>query len=343
MSTERALRRYVRDYQSLNASAVTELETVPSPLDFARFVAANRPCVIRGGARYQQLPALDRWTDEYLIEKLAEKALRISATPSGNADAIVDGVFVEPAEVEMPLSQLLAYLATERDDPESSSPVYYLQSQNGNMADEYTALADDAGRDGPAFAREYFGEAPEVANIWIGGRRSRTSLHKDPYENIYTVVRGSKTFTLLPPSEAYCMHEQMFPHGRYTFDAASSTFAVERTSPELNLPWIPIDPLAPDLARHPRYALARPMRVTLQAGDQLYLPAMWYHFVEQDIGWGPEGPGKGVQAAIAVNHWFDVRMDGHLWSLCMLQRRLLLALDGREDEDPDSSDGEDET
>lgn len=28
----------------------------------------------------------------------------------------------------------------------------------------------------------------------------------DPYENIYTVIRGSKTFTLLPPSEAYCLH-----------------------------------------------------------------------------------------------------------------------------------------
>ena len=138
--------------------------------------------------------------------------------------------------------------------------------------------------------------------------------------------------------------EQVFPHGRYTFDEASSTFAVERTSPEVTLPWIPIDPLAPDLGKFPRYALARPMRLTLHAGDQLYLPAMWYHFVEQDVGWGPEGPGKGVQAAIAINHWYDVRMDGHLWSMCMLQRRLLLALDGREDEDPESSseEGEDD-
>ena len=134
----------------------------------------------------------------------------------------------------------------------------------------------------------------------------------------------------------------MFPHGRYTFDEASSTFAVERTSPEVTLPWIPIDPLAPDLGKFPRYALARPMRVTLHAGDQLYLPAMWYHFVEQDVGWGPDGPGKGVQAAIAINHWYDVRMDGHLWSMCVLQRRLLLALDGREDEDPESSSEEEE-
>lgn len=33
-----------------------------------------------------------------------------------------------------------------------------VKSQNGNMADEYACLAADAGRDGPAFAREFFGE-----------------------------------------------------------------------------------------------------------------------------------------------------------------------------------------
>lgn len=80
---ETALRRFVRDYQSLNPSTVTELEDVPSPLEFARYVGSNRPCVIRGGARKQQLPALERWTDHYLVERLAEKALRISVTPSG--------------------------------------------------------------------------------------------------------------------------------------------------------------------------------------------------------------------------------------------------------------------
>ncbi|BGP54790.1 hypothetical protein JCM8202v2_002377 [Rhodotorula sphaerocarpa] len=208
------------------------------------------------------------------------------------------------------------------------------------MSDEYAALAGDAGRDGPAFAREYFGERPDVANIWVGGSRSRTSLHKDPYENIYTVVRGSKTFTLLPPSEAYCLHERIYPHGRYTYDSTAESFSVERTSPPLTLPWIPLDPLAPDLSAFPRYRLARPMRVTLHRGDQLYLPALWYHFVEQEVGWGPEGPGRGVQAAIAVNHWFDMDMGGNLWSMCALQRRLLLVIDGREEEDVDSSDEE---
>jgi hypothetical protein len=31
------------------------------------------------------------------------------------------------------------------------------------MADEYVSLAEDAGRDGPAFAREFFGEKRSVS------------------------------------------------------------------------------------------------------------------------------------------------------------------------------------
>lgn len=62
---------------------------------------------------------------------------------------------------------------------------------------------------------------PDAVNLWIGNGRSVTSIHNgqcrqcqslilysdrtDPYENIYTVVRGAKHFTLLPPSEGWCL------------------------------------------------------------------------------------------------------------------------------------------
>ncbi|GAA5841377.1 hypothetical protein JCM9279_000631 [Rhodotorula babjevae] len=345
---EKALRKLVKEQQGLNPSQVTELDGVPSSTDFARFVAANRPAVMRGAGRQLGVPALDRWTDDYLVEKLAERELEISATPHGNADAIVDGAFVEPANVKMPLSSLLDRLHEEEGDDEATSPVFYLQSQNGNLAGEYEPLRDDVG-EGPAFAREVFGQAPDVANIWIGGRRSKTSLHNDPYENLYLVVRGSKTFTLFPPSEAYCMHEQPFPHATYVFDPATSTFSIRRTDPPLSLPWIPIDLDSPSLSQHPRFAHARPLRVTLEQGDMLYLPALWFHRVEQDVGHGPpragsgrEGRGgeRGVKAAIAVNWWTDMDYGAPVWSLQNMVRRLAMALDGQEDDEPESDDDE---
>jgi len=82
-ATEKALRKLIKEQQSLNPSRVTELDGVPSPAAFSRFVAGNRPVVMRGAGRELQIPALERWSDEYLVEKLAERELDISATPEG--------------------------------------------------------------------------------------------------------------------------------------------------------------------------------------------------------------------------------------------------------------------
>jgi hypothetical protein len=43
---------------------------------------------------------------------------------------------------------------------QDSEPVYYLQSQNGNLSDELVDLAEDVGNgNGPSFATEMFGAA----------------------------------------------------------------------------------------------------------------------------------------------------------------------------------------
>ena len=89
-------------HADLNPSFVEELDCSQAgvtALQFSRFVARNRPVLLRGLGHALQIPALQRWTSrEHLVRKLGpEKQLRIAATPEGNADAIVDGVFVEPA------------------------------------------------------------------------------------------------------------------------------------------------------------------------------------------------------------------------------------------------------
>lgn len=63
------------------------------------------------------------------------------------------------------------------------------------------------------------------------------------------------------------------------------------------VPWIPLDPLAPDLARYPNYSQARALCCTVQAGEMLYLPALWFHHVQQSHG------------CIAVNYWYDMEYD----------------------------------
>lgn len=209
-------------------------------------------------------------------------------------------------EVEMTLSEFFPLL----NNSDLNAPVYYLQSQNGNLSadGELSTLYDDVG-EGPSFAREVFAAPHEVANVWIGDGRSVTSTHKDPYENIYSVIRGSKSFTLLPPTEFYTLHEQLYTHAKYSYTPSTlsststpSSFKVIPTTPSLKIPWIPIDIENPDLELYPRFVHAKPYTFTLHAGDMLYLPSLWYHRVAQTSGPSPSEEDE-VEAAIAVNWW----------------------------------------
>jgi jumonji domain-containing protein 7 len=61
----------------------------------------------------------------------------------------------------------------------------------------------------------------------------------------------------------------------------------------------------------------------------LYLPALWFHQVGQRCGRGPSS--QDVECAIAVNWWYDMKMEGHLWSVAQFIRRTTWLLDGQVD------------
>lgn len=128
----------------------------------------------------------------------------------------------------------------------------------------------------------------------------------------------------------------MYPCASYAFSPPSS-FSLIPAYPAAHTPWIALDPLNPSPA-HDRHRFARPFTVTLEKGDSLYLPALWFHHVRQTAG---PGPGAGDrELAIAVNWWSEMDM-GRLWPQAQLVRRLVLSLDGREEGDDESSDEED--
>lgn len=96
---------------------------------------------------------------------------------------------------------------------DSRAPVAYLQSQNSNLTAEaalqplHADLLGDSGELPFAWATEALGKEAEAVNVWIGTQRSRTSLHRDHYENLFHVVRGEKTFILYAPTERFFLCE----------------------------------------------------------------------------------------------------------------------------------------
>ncbi|KAF8312558.1 cupin-like domain-containing protein [Cantharellus anzutake] len=187
----------------------------------------------------------------------------------------------------------------------STSEVCYLQSQNGNLYDpqnpaspksEMEALKDDVPRDVP-WVTQALGHPPDAVNIWIGDHRSKTSVHSDPYENLYTVVRGTKHFTLFPPTEGHLLSERLYPRAIYTRHSPDGPLVLTPLAPnprktgqtsetnkvdiegdadecsdsmnsveENMIFWASADTTAPIPG-------TRPVHVRVHAGETLYLPS----------------------------------------------------------------------
>ncbi|KAJ7700096.1 Clavaminate synthase-like protein [Mycena rosella] len=300
------------EYYDLNGTHIEVLEEPPTALEFSRLVHISRPVLIRG----VQIPTVRLWDDDYLAASMGEAEISVAVTPNGHADAVTRGpdgklYFVEPHLEKMKMSEFLG--PKVRGEPHRSE-IYYLQSQNGNVysnrffegapdPSEFEALRPDIPSEIP-WCSAAFGRSPDAVNLWIGNHESVTSIHSDPYENIYTVVRGSKHFTLLPPAEGWCLQERMYPHAKWTRESSNAALAIT-ASPNFSIRWASV--VDPDIPGNlpPE---AHPIRVSIEAGESLFLPAGWWHHVRQS------------DETIAINWWYDMEMRGMSWVLLSFLR-----------------------
>jgi hypothetical protein len=131
-----------------------------------------------------------------------------------------------------------------------------------------------------------------LASIWMG-TRTRIAAHNDVPDNLACVAVGRRRFTVFPRDQfrnLYLGPVDNTPAGR----------AVSM-----------VDFHDPDFAAHPRFrqALEHGQVAELEAGDALYIPAMWWHHVEglSDFNvlvnyWWRETPRWLGQPQDALNH-----------------------------------------
>ncbi|XP_045762011.1 uncharacterized protein LOC123865177 [Maniola jurtina] len=236
-------------------------------------------------------------------QTLADKKVIVALTPNGLADGITQDAkgteyFVMPQEVEMSMSEFLDTLETK-----SENLIPYIQRQNSNLTEDFSELIGDVESD-VSFASKAFNKKPDAVNFWMGDHRAVTSMHKDPYENIYCVIDGYKDFILIPPTDLPYVPYNRYPQAQFQriqdkWDIIPLEDDIDTKNDSLKngLPWICIDPLKPDLIKYPLYAKAHKFKVRLHKGDCLYLPSLWFHHVTQSHG------------CIAVNYWYDMDFD----------------------------------
>ena len=142
------------------------LDTPPSGLEFLReWVSYNRPVVIRNAIDHW--PALNKWSMEYLKEKLKDHPVSVAVTPTGYADAVYKDKFLLPDERTMSFGQVADILA--EDDPMRIG-IYYIQKQCSNLMKEFSCLLPDV-EESISFGSEAFGVEPDAINFWMGDQR----------------------------------------------------------------------------------------------------------------------------------------------------------------------------
>lgn len=93
--------------------------------------------------------------------------------------------------------------------------------------------------------------------LWVGPKGTVTPLHHDLTNNFFVQLYGKKTFVLIPSMQApYVANE------RFVF--------------------CKVDPLNPDYDQYPEYRDATPITVEVNAGECLFIPIGWLHYVAGD-------------------------------------------------------------
>ncbi|KAF3152232.1 hypothetical protein TWF569_003266 [Orbilia oligospora] len=344
-----ALRTLLESYASLNypPTSIEYLNIPPTPLAFHQIVSRYRPVIIRNAMTDWPAYTTNKWTPEYLSSTMGDMEVIVAETPKGNADSIVthEGTryFVKPHTTSYPLTTFLSLLKSTTTDPNPST-VLYAQSQDSNLTSEYFPISQDIPPTIPWASIALSQRLPDATNIWIGNHHSVSSLHKDPYQNLYGVLLGTKIFYLVSPLGVAGVKEEKVRSATYVRnregfdiipDSVSSSNNSDKEGEEeeeeeeeeggegmITWPSISLDDYfsLPESERSTPVEdvsdtdpwkwtkLSAPIRVEVKAGEMLYLPALWYHQVAQTVD-----EDEGV--CVAVNYWYDMDFSGPFVSM----------------------------
>lgn len=136
-------------------------------------------------------------------------------------------------------------------------------------------------------------------NLWMTQHFSRTNWHYDTWNNLLSLVRGRKELLLCPPVHSHRLkphpvYAVMPNHSKQTlpppFDGTNTARA---TKADCKCSHMAFAPCPSELWDVPL------LRVSLEAGDMLFLPEGWWHQVDT----GPV-TGDTLNLSIAVNFWW---------------------------------------
>src|SRR5262245_14198055 len=251
------------------AEVTGEVERVENPTEerfLSEFLLPQKPVVLTGAIADWR--ALARWEPEYLRSTVGAKRLRVEAVTEREKS----GYFGRQSVPQhMDLGDYLSRVFADQGVPR-------LYMGGISISGELPELAGDVSM--PRFVQ---GSERPVPYLWLGAGHSTTQLHFDINNNFHALIRGRKEFILFPPDQSRFLYPTTVFHARRHF----SRVRLED----------------PDYARFPHLRKAKGFQVTMNRGDMLFLPSLWWHkarTIEPTIG----GNTCGVRTKKGTNSAF---------------------------------------
>lgn len=153
--------------------------------------------------------------------------------------------------------------------PDTEKPTAYLAQHD--LFDQIPRLKEDI------VIPEYcmIAESEPVIKAWIGPKNTISTMHTDIKHNLLCQVFGEKQIILAAPADSPSL---------YAYEGI-----LNNTSK--------VDPTHLDIEEFPLAKTVKFYNIILKAGDLLFMPRMWWHYVQS------------LSASASVSFWFEVNDD----------------------------------
>ncbi len=208
---------------------------------FAEYYSQNRPVIITDVVR--RWPAMQRWTHEYLAERVGDREVEIQANRNSDPRYEIDSL---RHRKRLRFSDYLKMVFTDGETND-----YYMTANNAEVNQAALApLHDDI--DG---LPEYLDPSERGRMFfWLGPAGTVTPVHHDLTNNFMAQVVGRKRIQLISPSHLPLLYNDFHCYSAVDLD---------------NI----------DTDRYPQFRDVRIEEVILEPGELLFLPVGWWHHV----------------------------------------------------------------
>ncbi len=208
---------------------------------FENFYGANVPLLIRDMAAHW--PALRKWSLDYFEQTLGNAKVEVQFDRDRNSDYEIN------KDAHRKVMAFHEYIALLRKDEETNN--YYLTASN---TDTNTAALAPLWKDISPFAG-YLTPEPTAGYLWLGPKGTLTPFHHDLTNNLLVQVSGRKHVVLAPGFEVDRMRNSQHCFSDWSVDPKAAFSAPEGQRPTM-------------------------LECVIGAGDALFLPVGWWHFVK---------------------------------------------------------------